>query len=237
MNEDPRRGEPGLFDLPLDAPPPPAARPARDEVEARRRGAARPETLPLFTEEEIEGHLAERLERSEQRPEAPPPAAEPFRPRALSPVTPVAASRAGRRRAEPPAATPLARLRGAAGDLVVLAAVGALAALGAQALAAPIGPGQLPALALFLLAFSFVYFVVPLAFWGATPGMSWAGLVARLAPGEPISFGQSVLRWLAAWLTWGTLGLLGLVALSGRSLADRLSGSRTYRLDGSAVAA
>ena len=87
-------------------------------------------------------------------------------------------------------------------------------------------------LAVFVLAWSFLYFVVPLAFWGATPGMSWAGLVSRTAATEPISFGQSALRWLGTWLTWTLGGLPGLLAWTGRSLADRLSGSGTYAADG-----
>jgi uncharacterized RDD family membrane protein YckC len=70
--------------------------------------------------------------------------------------------------------------------------------------------------------------VVPLAFWGGTPGMIWCGLVARNAVSEPLSFGQSVLRWLGAWLTWALAGLPGLLALGGRSLSDLLSGSATY---------
>ena len=38
------------------------------------------------------------------------------------------------------------------------------------------------------------------------------------------------MNWLGHWLTWLLLGLPGLLALSGRSLADRLSGSCTYEL-------
>ena len=58
--------------------------------------------------------------------------------------------------------------------------------------------------------------------------MLWAGLVARCGASEPLSFGQSVARWLATWLTWLLGGLPGLLALSGRSLVDRLSGSTTF---------
>ena len=87
------------------------------------------------------------------------------------------------------------------------------------------------ALLLFLLAWSFLYFVVSLAFWGQTPGMAWAGLIARSGASEPLSFGQTAQRWAATWLTWALVGLPGLLALSGRSLADRLSGSRTYEVE------
>ena len=85
-------------------------------------------------------------------------------------------------------------------------------------------------LLLFLLAWSFLYFVIALAFWGQTPGMAWAGVIARARAEEPLSFGQTVRRWAGAWLTWALAGLPGLLALTGRSLADRLSDSRTYEL-------
>lgn len=238
MNEDPR-GEPGLFDLPLDAPPPmdpesvgepEADRSASDAPPPRRRAAraaARPETLPLFD-------LETRPEPSrpgDARPRAAPERSEPagFAAERL---------RATGRRAGPTALpappalerpAPLAaRLQGTGGDLVIVAATGAVAALGARWLGARIGLAELAPLTLFLLAWSFVYFVVPLAFWGATPGMSWAGLIARTSATEPLSFGQAAMRWLGTWLTWATLGVGGLVALTGRSLADRLSGSSTF---------
>jgi uncharacterized RDD family membrane protein YckC len=225
MTEDPR-AEPGLFDLPLAAPPPeplaapsdpaPAAEPVAEEPPASRRRSARaaprPETLPLF----------------DLGPEPPPPRRSPAeraeveereRPR------PVALPRP----APPPPGAPLAlRLWGAGGDLVIVAAAAAVAALGARWLGASVGAAELAPLGLFVLAWSFVYFVVPLAFWGATPGMSWAGIVARASASEPLSFGQAALRWLGTWLTWATLGAAGLVALSGRSLVDRLSDSFTF---------
>ncbi|MGE5234023.1 MAG: RDD family protein [Acidobacteriota bacterium] len=75
--------------------------------------------------------------------------------------------------------------------------------------------------------FSFAYAVVPLAFWGQTPGMAWAGIVARTTSGESLSFGQAARRWLGGWITALLGGVPGLLALSGRSLVDRLSGSRT----------
>jgi len=218
--------DPGLFDLPL-APSPPPDEPEETERGAvtrrggqRRRTAPTPpvESLPLFGDEDPEAPAAaaplpvrEPAHRPKPRPVPEPPADE--------------AAEAGT------AAAPLvARARAAAGDLVVLGAVGALAALGARWLGAVIGLAELAPLALFLLAFSFLYSVISLAFWGQTPGMAWAGLVARTVAGEPLSFGQTALRWLGSWLTWATLGLAGLLALTGRSLADRLSGSATYEL-------
>jgi uncharacterized RDD family membrane protein YckC len=218
MSEDPRT-EPGLFDLPLEPPPPGPT----EDPGGRRRSARRPnaETLPLFTETEIDELLTEHL-----------PAPEP------EPVARVTTSSAHPRPKGVPAPAPAPptaglgrRLAGAGADLVILAAVGSLAALGAVTLEAPVGVAQLPPLALFVLAFSFLYFVVSLAFWGSTPGMSWAGLVARTAVDEPLSFGQTALRWIGTWLTWILAGLPGLLALSGRSFADRLSGSSTYELE------
>ncbi len=77
------------------------------------------------------------------------------------------------------------------------------------------------------LVFSFLYWVVPLAFWGHTPGMAWVGHVARSSSGEPLSFGQTLLRWLGAVFTLVLVGLPLLLALTGRSFTDRLSDSRT----------
>lgn len=80
----------------------------------------------------------------------------------------------------------------------------------------------------FLLPFSFLYQIFPLAFWGRTPGMERVGIVARSRDGQALSFSQAALRWLASVLTVVFLGLpLILTAATGRSLADRLSGSQT----------
>lgn len=79
----------------------------------------------------------------------------------------------------------------------------------------------------FLLPFSFLYQIFPLAFWGRTPGMARVGIVARSHDGEALSFSQAALRWLASVLTIAFLGLpLILTATTGQSLADRLSGSQ-----------
>lgn len=90
--------------------------------------------------------------------------------------------------------------------------------------------GAWPAYATFLLAFSFLYFVIPLSFWGQTPGMSWAGIAARWDEDLPLSFGQSTQRWIGAILS---LLLLGLPVLFGeRTLADRISGTTTVTARG-----
>lgn len=214
--------EPNLFDLPL-APPPSEApeadveEPDAAEAEApsrrstRRRRAERaapPESLSLFDEPEPRPSArGGRAERPGPRPLPPPRDGE----------------------AEPDDHVPIAaRVRAGAGDLIVLAAVGAIAATGARAMGARIGMEQLPPLFVFLLAWSFVYTVISLAFWGQTPGMAWVGVLARSVEGEPLSFGQTALRWVGGWITWALAGLPGLLALSGASLADRLSRSRLY---------
>ena len=242
--------EPFLFDLPLSGPPPaapPSGEPARGETSARRiaRRAARPESLPLFGDEEL----------TESRPA---PAAARVSPEAspssLFGAMPVALARGPVPVPRPvehedqefatgsssavATATMSKRLRAACGDLAILLSAGAVAAVGATLLGAELGVNSLPALLVFLLSFSFLYCVVSLAFWGQTPGMAWSGLIARSEETEPLSFGQTALRWLGHWLTWALLGLPGLLALSGRSLADRLSGSSTYEtpLSGSPAA-
>lgn len=88
---------------------------------------------------------------------------------------------------------------------------------------------QWVALGLFLLLFSFLYTVIPLAFWGRTPGMSRVHHAARAEDGEPLTFGQTVRRWLGALLTLTLAGLPLVVALGERrSPADRLSASETH---------
>ena len=210
----PTSEEPGLFDLPLVTPPPPEdTTEVAEEPEATPRRAARrrptnaapADSLPLFGDQQP---AALAPQRSQPRP-------------VPSPDAPDAGEAS---------ASLAARARAAGGDLVVLGAVGAVAALGARALGAPVGVAELAPLLVFLLAFSFLYSVISLAFWGQTPGMAWVGLVTRTVAGEPLSFGQTALRWVGSWLTWATLGLAGLSALTGRSLADRVSGSATYVL-------
>ena len=92
---------------------------------------------------------------------------------------------------------------------------------------------EVPAFAAFLLSFSFLYTVLPLAFWGHTPGMAWAGITSHNTPqnGEPLTFDQTVRRWLGAILTSALAGLPLLLAFGGRTLTDWFSGSATYALD------
>ena len=120
-------------------------------------------------------------------------------------------------------------------DLAALGSAALAVGAGTRLLGHP-GPWPWPPFALFLLAFSFLYAVVPLAFWGQTPGMAWRGLVARSLDGDALSFGQTFRRWLGGVLTVATGGLPVLLVLSGadgggQSLADRISGSRTLRVE------
>lgn len=120
------------------------------------------------------------------------------------------------------------RLLSGAIDLGVHALVLAVAFAGVRLLGvSPTVRSGLP-FALFALVFSFLYCVFPLAFWGRTPGMALAHEIARGLDDLPLSFGQTILRWLGALLTLALAGLPTLLALVGeRSLVDRLSGSKT----------
>jgi len=120
------------------------------------------------------------------------------------------------------------RLAAGAADLLVHAAMAVLLLVGTRMLGVHPVLADWPALGIFLLAFSFLYMVVPLAFWGHTLGMAWAGLVARNQDGEPLTFDQTARRWLGGLLTLGLAGLPLLLTGTRRSLTDRLSGSTTY---------
>ncbi len=136
------------------------------------------------------------------------------------------------RPAEPPRTAPLGhRLAAVLLDGGLLLVVSATAIVGSYLMGVRWGVADLGPLAAFLLVFSFVYSVVPLAFWGRTPGMAMARILARGGDGGPLTFGQTALRWLGGLLTLALAGLpllLALPSLGGRSLADRLSGTRTW---------
>ena len=160
-----------------------------------------PVDLPLFEDERPETQAAEREESAAARQD-----------RATDRAAPVGA-----------------RFLADGLDLLVLAAVAVSAVVGTVLMGLELRLVQLPALVAFMLAFSFLYTTVPLAFWGQTPGMANLDLVCRTRPGQHLSFRQTVLRWAAGLLTDLLLGLPGLLALTGRSLRDRMSGSITYR--------
>jgi uncharacterized RDD family membrane protein YckC len=119
------------------------------------------------------------------------------------------------------------RISAAGADLIVHASVAVGVLIGCRLLGVHPVLSDWPAVGLFLLSFSFLYTVVPLAFWGHTPGMAWAGLDARSRDGEPLAFDQTARRWIGGILTLLLLGLPLLLAFGGRSLSDLLSGSET----------
>jgi uncharacterized RDD family membrane protein YckC len=86
-----------------------------------------------------------------------------------------------------------------------------------------------PAGSVFLLTFSFLYSVLPLAFWGRTPGMVLAGLRSTSPEGQPMTFRQASFKWLGLVLTVALAALPLLLVLTGRSLSDMLSGTVTRR--------
>ena len=124
------------------------------------------------------------------------------------------------------------RLAAAGADLLIHAAVAVTLVLGTRAMGVRPSLEEWPAVLLFLVVFSFLYAVVPLAFWGHTLGMAWAGLTSRNRDGEPLTFDQTTRRWAGSMLTLATLGLPLLFARRGRSLSDVLSGSETYSAAG-----
>jgi uncharacterized RDD family membrane protein YckC len=120
------------------------------------------------------------------------------------------------------------RLRSGLADLAVQLLMLAVAVAASLRLGVELTAADWPSFVLLGLVFSFFYWVVPLAFWGQTPGMVWVGHVARSVDEEPLTVGQAILRWVGAVLTTALAGLpLLLALLSGRSLSDRVSESRT----------
>lgn len=113
-------------------------------------------------------------------------------------------------------------------DLAMLLGVALVIWLGLETLGVELRGASVGFLALFFLPFSFLYQVFPLAFWGRTPGMARVGLVARGRDGQTLTFSQAGLRWIASVLTVLLVGLpLLATQVTGRSLADRISGSQT----------
>lgn len=83
----------------------------------------------------------------------------------------------------------------------------------------------------FILLLSFHYFVVSWAVWGRTVGGSIFDTRVALVDGSPIDFRNASLRWLWMLVSIATCGLGFLVGIApgGRSLADRMSKSRSLR--------
>ena len=111
-------------------------------------------------------------------------------------------------------------------DLGVVLAVAVSVAACAAWMGVDLTPLPWAPMALFLLAFSFLYSVFPLAFWGRTPGMAWLGLQARSLDGKSLSFDQTAWRWLAGVATVMTFGLPLALSLKGTFLSDLVSKSK-----------
>jgi uncharacterized RDD family membrane protein YckC len=123
------------------------------------------------------------------------------------------------------------RFAAASADLLVHAAIAVTALVGTRLMGVRPALSDWPAMLLFLASFSFLYSIVPLAFWGHTLGMAWAGLTSHNRDGEPLTFDQTVRRWLGGLVTAALLGLPLLLTGRRRSLADLVSGSDTFRID------
>lgn len=122
------------------------------------------------------------------------------------------------------------RLLGGLADLAVQLAILGLVAVTVYLMGVRITLSDGPAFGVLALVFSFLYWFIPLAFWGQTPGMAWVGHAALSLRDEPLSFSQTTLRWIGALITFALAGLPMLLALGGRSLTDRLSESKTLQI-------
>ena len=212
------RDEPLLFDLPLETNTKGAPRESR-EAEKRRVAAGAPSRPRAFDDPEI-------LE-EEDFPLAGESYASPARNR-LEIISSQELPDEDEMEAGPGSLVG-SRLAAGGADLLIHAAVLVLAFGGCVFLGVRPELSAWPALGVFLLAFSFLYTVVPLAFWGYTPGMAWARLASQNDDGEPLTFDQTARRWLGAVLTTAFLGI-PLLLFGKRSLADRLSHSETLAL-------
>ena len=119
------------------------------------------------------------------------------------------------------------RLLGGFADLAVQLVMSGLALAAVHSMGVTVSWADWMPFAVLALVFSFLYWVVPLAFWGQTPGMAWVGHSARAGGGEALTFGQTFRRWLGALVTLVLAGLPMLLALTGRSFTDRISDSYT----------
>jgi len=198
--------EPGLFDLPLEAERgarAAAASPAADAAKPRATAPRQPKERPPAPSAPRSVPKPAPMRQVEKEPETGTAEREPF-------------------------ASLKSRFMAGLADLLVHAAIAVAAVAGSRLLGVRPRPADWPAVALFLLTFSFLYTVLPLAFWGQTLGMAWAGLIGRSRDGEALTFDQTARRWFGALVTTATLGIPLFVTGRGRSLSDRLSASSTF---------
>ena len=221
-----------LFDLPLHGGDGPDSAPAKASAPPHptKPAAPQPATSQPATSQPATSQPAA------PQPTAPPPPAEPL----LFSEEELARAQTGRsapiddeesETAVRDAEVPLIqdRLLGGLADVTIhLATLGSMI-VAVQLMGVPVALADWPAFAGLTLIFSFLYSVVPLAFWGHTPGMAWVGHSARSESDEPLSFPQTAMRWLGSLFTVFLLGLPLLLGLGGRSLADRISDSKTLQ--------
>jgi uncharacterized RDD family membrane protein YckC len=193
-----------------------------------RRQEPEPTDEPLLFDLPLEPERERPVERKRAPRPVSPPMSQPDLGAILDETDPGLRSRRSRvDEDEPDRAGIGSRLAAGAADLLVHGAVIVGVLLGCRYIGVRPVLSDWPAFVLFLLSFSFLYTVVPLAFWGHTPGMAWRGLDARSRDGEPLAFDQTARRWLGAIVTSVLLGLPLVLAFGGRSLSDLLSGSET----------
>ena len=123
---------------------------------------------------------------------------------------------------------PAPRLRRAIAHLIDLSLFAALAVALSPLLPAGMPWLSLAALGGFVLLLSFYYFVAAWMIWGRTIGGAIFDVrVAAYTP--PMALREAAMRWLAMYASLATGGLGFLLALlpSRRSLADRLSATRS----------
>ncbi len=226
--------EPVLFDLPLGLPEGDDGSDASDDFVERE-----PPRAVAKSRERSGSKGASASVRANEAPSPqdflPLPEPEPIYPRAVPPLRshradveadeiPVAA-------AVPDSVFPSGRERWIAGaaDLLVHGAVLVVALIGVRVLGVHPGFAHALPLALFLASFSFLYTVIPLAFWGQTLGMGWMQTIARDRDGQALTFDQTARRWLGGVLATALLGIPVWIAVRGRSLSDWISGSITLR--------
>jgi uncharacterized RDD family membrane protein YckC len=215
----PEDEEPSLFDLPLETGGASRAeRPAApDDDPILPLASPAPRALPAAPNPQTARQPA-------KQPAAPKPAAKPGSAARSAELEDLDGEAPAARDATPSAKP---RLLAGTADLLVHAAVAVAVIAGSRLLGATPKPSDWPAVALFVLTFSFLYTVLPSAFWGQTLGMAWANLIARGKDGEALTFDQAARRWLGALLTAATAGLPLLATNRRRSVSDLVSGSVT----------
>ena len=202
--------------------------------ELRKRGSRRPrnptpEGEQLLFDLPLEGPEQAYVERLPTVPRSAPEQTPLFGDNETAQQDPAATIEEPAGQREPVIAALAPRLLSGGADILIHAGVLAGVSLGLSAMAVQPQLDHWPALAVLLLAFSFLYTVVSLAFWGQTAGMAWFRLSSQDRLQRPLSFRQSALRWVGGLLTLALAGIPVLSALRWVSLSDWLSRSLTFK--------